>query len=445
MEWHFVGRSQQLTSIRAALRAARPGSIVITGERGSGRSSLVEQALRSPEAAGYDVVRLDATVTADGIAGRVPSDPVKPLLLVVDDAHLSGHDSLLALRELGRRKIGTVLVTALSGEQARRPDPTDCLRFEPGTRSLALPPFTVGEVAALLSSLAGGHVKQATADALHAATRGNAALLRELLVGRGLGARLSRAHGGWEMQAVTEWRARPGTVGPPLHLVEATWQAWSALCFDRAYELCKAAAWCGMGHLVAVPLAHLLLLRGRPYDSMRFLDSLPAGVVENTPHLALARAINLACGLGSPAAAADFLRRAGSPSRPMYDAYRAWVMALTGGGTDGAARIERGDRESALFAHAAQAMVTLRVRPQEAVFHLRRALALLAGGMGAGPPWLTPHLTACLIDALLLAGRSAEATLLATGFHGGEARSGWDVAVAVSMVTTATAAESPAA
>ncbi|MER6944264.1 AAA family ATPase [Nonomuraea sp. NPDC000554] len=439
MEWHFVGRSQQLETIRAALRDTCAGPIVIAGEPGAGRSALVEQVLESQEAAPYEVVRLRAADITGDITDRVqPAGGGRDLLLVVDDAHLSDHASLLSLRELGRRKLGTVLVTTLTGESARRPDPTDCLRFEPDARSLTLPPFTVAEVAALLARLAGGHVRQATALALHSASRGNAALLHDFLVARGLADRLVRGATGWEFAAVTEWRPRSGQAASLRHLVDATHEAWSGLAFDRAYELCKAAAWCGKGELVAAPLAHLLLLRGRPHDSMRFLDSLPESVVETTPHLALAKAINLACGLGRPGAAAEFLLHAallgGARPQPRYLAYRAWIMALTGRAAEGLGMIDREDRETALFVHAAQAMTTLRVRPDEAVFHLRRALALIAGGMDPGPPWLSPHLTACLIDALLLTGRTGEATLLAAGFHGGEPSSGWDVAVAVSMV-----------
>ncbi|NUR86912.1 MAG: hypothetical protein HOY71_22760 [Nonomuraea sp.] len=218
-------------------------------------------------------------------------------------------------------------------------------------------------------------------------------------------------------------------------LVEATWEAWRGRAFDRAYELCKATAWCGDQRRIAVPLAHLLLLRGQAADCDRFLDSLPPGTVESTPHLALARAINLACGLGRPAAAAEFLLGAAVRERSSrYLAYRAWITALTGLTTADTGRTDRDDPESALFAHAAQAMAALRERSDSAVFHLRRALAVLDGGLEAGPPWLAPHLTACLIDALLLAGRTGEATLLAAGFHAGEPASGWDVALAVSQL-----------
>ncbi|MFI7700857.1 ATP-binding protein [Nonomuraea sp. NPDC049480] len=440
MKWHFVGRSEQLATIRLALGAAGRGPIIVTGEPGVGRTRLAEHVLESPEAAAYEIVRLRAGDSPGDIAARVRAAAGgRPLLLFMDDAQAGDDARLLALRAAAESAPrARALVTTLSGPAARRPDPVDCLRFEPGAHIVEVPPLTAGEMSALLSGLAGGHVRQATAEALHAATGGNPGLLHEFLVGRGLTERLTRGAAGWEFQCATEWPHAAEPAGATPHLVRATWEAWAGLAFDRAFELCKAAAWCGEGHTVSVPLAHLLLLRGRGRDSMSFLDSLPDGEVESTPHLVLARAVNLACGQGRPEAAADFLLRTavsgGSRPRPLLLAYRAWILALTGRSAGDAGAIERPDRETALFVHAAQAMATLRTRPHEAVFYLRRALALTAGGVEAGPPWLPPHLTACLIDALLLAGRAGEATLLAAGFHRGEPGSGWDVAVAMSMV-----------
>ncbi|QFY08204.1 AAA family ATPase [Nonomuraea phyllanthi] len=440
MKWHFIGRGEQLTMIRTALRDASAGPIVVTGEPGVGRSRLAEHVLESPEAARYEIVRLRAGDDAAGVAARVEAIAGdRPVLLFMDDAQAGDDGSLLALRAAARRHAHVrVLVTTLSGPAARRPDPVDCLRFEPGARTVELAPLTAEEVAALLAAVAGGHVRQATADALRAASGGNPRLLHDFLVGRRLTERLTRGAAGWEFQCATEWLPPVDPAAATPHLVDAVWEAWAAPAFDRAFELCKAAAWCGEGHTVSVPLAHLLLLRGRGRDSMSFLDSLPGEIVDGTPHLALARAVNLACGQGRPEEAADFLLRlalaAEGGRRPLLLAYRAWIMALSGRPAGDVGEIPRTDRETALFVHAAKAMAGLRTRPDEAVFHLRRALALTAGGMGAGPPWLPAHLTAYLIDALLLAGRAGEATLLASGFHGGEPASGWDVAAAMSMV-----------
>ncbi|MGH3980171.1 MAG: hypothetical protein ACRDRZ_14400 [Pseudonocardiaceae bacterium] len=71
--------------------------------------------------------------------------------------------------------------------------------------------------------------------------------------------------------------------------------------------------------------------------------------------------------------------------------------------------------------------------PAAAISQLRPALAL-ADGQRHTMPWLRPYLNACLIDALLLAGRAREATSYASSFHGGAPGSGWDVAVAVSTL-----------
>ncbi|GII66732.1 hypothetical protein Skr01_68170 [Sphaerisporangium krabiense] len=441
MQWNFVGRNRQLESIRASLGARVPGPIIIEGERGMGRTALLERALASAEAEGYEIVRFEAPGGPTGVAARIPETNGRRLLLVVDDAHLSDHATLLTLRDLCRRGAGTLLVTTAPAGTVPQPDPADSLRFEPHRRNVHVPPLSLDEVTTLLADVIGGHVRHATAEALHAASGGNPALLHELIGACDLGLHFVRRNNLWEFREVSTWIGG-GTRGSLALLSKAATRAWYELSLERAHELCKAAVWCGAGEMVAPVLAHLLLLHGRAEDALVFLDSLPTGTVETTPHLALAKAMALAFGLGEPAAAEEFLLKAALLRGPRpggrYLAYRSWIQALTGRGSDGSEGIgslDRDDRETAMFVHAARATAPTGADPQQAVFHLRRALALGTGGADAGPPWLAPYITACLIDALLLAGRSGEATFLASDFHGGEQSSGWDVAVAISMLT----------
>ncbi|NUR88268.1 MAG: ATP-binding protein, partial [Nonomuraea sp.] len=99
VEWHFVGRTRLVETIRSALRRGNPGAIVVSGEPGSGRTALVARVLGLPEAAG---------------------------LVAVDDAHLRDPGSLRALP-------GASLLTTLPGR----------LPAGLGALHLALPPFTV--------------------------------------------------------------------------------------------------------------------------------------------------------------------------------------------------------------------------------------------------------------------------------------------------------------
>jgi hypothetical protein len=118
-------------------------------------------------------------------------------------------------------------------------------------------------------------------------------------------------------------------------------------------------------------------------------------------------------------------------------AYRAWILAVTGNvakAAEGMDRVTRSDRETAVFVHATRAGIMSALgRANEAVFHFRRALAT-AESCPAIPPWLPPYLTACLIDAMMLAGRLKEATAIAGGFHAGEPGSGWEVTVTLSAL-----------
>ncbi|MEU9890737.1 hypothetical protein [Sphaerisporangium sp. NPDC051011] len=440
MHWNFVGRNEQLESIRVSLRARVAGPIIIEGERGMGRTALLERALESEEASSFEIVRVEASEPASGVAARVPANG-RQLLLVVDDAHLSDHATLLSLRDMCRRGAGTLLVTTAPEGSVPHPDPADSLRFEPHRRNVHLPPLALDDVTTLLADIIGGHVRHATAEALHAASGGSPALLRELITSCDLGVHFVLRNNLWEFREVSTWTSG-GTRRSLELLSKATTQAWYELQLERAHELCKAAVWCGAGEMVAPVLAHLLLLHCRAQDVVDFLDSMPDDTVETTPHLALAKAMAMAFGLGQPMGAEDFLLKAALLRGPRpggrYLAYRSWIQALTGRGSEGSAgigNVDRDDRETALFVHAARATATIATDPHEAVFHLRRALALGNCGVDAGPPWLSPYITACLIDALLLAGRSGEATLLASDFHGGEQNSGWDVAVAISTLT----------
>jgi hypothetical protein len=395
-----------------------------------------------------EAMRAAARALAAQCAGR-------RLVVALDDAHLFDHPTVLTLRTLCRQGDAVLLATCLAGAGPDgRPDATESLRYEPGMQTIALPPLNLDEVTAALMGVVKGPVHPATAAAVHAVSGGNPRLLHELVVRRRLGESMAPRDGVWRMSEAPYSLVRgplglegggPPATGDPgdaERLVDAARQAWRELAVDRADELCRMAAWQGVGQQLAAVWANVLLLRGRVRDCMRFLDSLPDSVVEVTPDLALVKAMTLAFGMGRPGAVDDFLLRATSHSIDLRDrllAYRAWVLAMAGhvdkaiGAVDG---VDRSDRETAVFVHATRGAITLgRGRADEAVFHLRRALAT-AEGCPTTPPWMPPFLTANLIDAMLIAGRITEATTIANNFHGGEPGSGWDVAVTLSTLVS---------
>jgi hypothetical protein len=466
MPWRFVGRAEQLDRIRVALREGAPGPILITGESGIGRTAVLSRALEYVDTARDSIITVrpagDAPLSA--LSSHLPPDVAgvaafgdavstaartlaeraggRRLVVAVDDAHLADHASLLALRMLSRQGAAVLVATrSTSTPPDRRFDPTDCLQYEPGMRTVSLSPLSRDEVAAVLAGVVKAHVHPATTEALHAATGGNPRRLHDLVVGSGLVESMVVDDGMWRLGEVSG-SVLGGRRVDGAQLVDAVRNAWQELAVDRADELCRLALWHGAGEQIAGAWTNVLLLRGRAVESMRFLDSLPEGSVETSVELVLGKAMTLAFGLGRTAAASDFLLRAAGRGPALRDrllAYRAWIIAMSGRpakAVDALDGVEKSDRETAVFLHATRAAIALaRSSGNEAVFHLRRALVAAETCLGI-PPWMPPYLTACLIDAMLLTGRISEATAIAGGFHGGEPGSGWEIAVALSALAT---------
>jgi hypothetical protein len=462
MPWHFVGRTEQIERIRATVQAPDSGPLVITGESGMGRSTVLRQALDQLDDSDRMVIHLTpdggyvpfATVSAHlpedfpttaplGVAVRVAVDAIldraagRRVVVVVDDAHLADHASMLVLRDLHRRAGALPLITRPSTSGAARvPDPLDCLRYERGIQTLCLPPLSADEVGVVLSSVLGGRVRRATSEALHAVTRGNPRLLHDLVGDDRLSEHTVQEDGLWRFDAR---RTTVGTVLDPegvTKLVDATRKAWRDLSLDRAEELCCLAKWCGAVERVADVQAGVLLLRGRAREALRFLDSLQLRHAGGTSwsRTAPMRALVLALGLGRTDEAGELLRLAAGTTpedRSHLLALRAWLLAVTGApraATEALDVLDRGgNRDAALFTRAARAAVELASgSPATAVPHLRRAL-IAAQSRRDDAPWMAPYLTANLIDALLLAGRLTEATAVASDFHGGRRDNGWNV------------------
>ncbi|MFT7836003.1 ATP-binding protein [Saccharothrix sp. BKS2] len=461
MPWHFVGRTEQVERIRATVARAHAGPLLITGEPGVGRTTALRRALAQVDDPDLEVIHLhpdgglvpfglvlphlpEDFVTTEplGVAVRKAVDAFldrvegRRVVLVVDDAHRADHAGMLVVRDLHRRGDVLPIITRPTGvSPAPGPDPLDCLRYERDFQILCLPPLNTDEVGAVLGGVLGGRVHRATVEALHAVTGGNPRALHDL-VGERLADDVVLDGGVWRFNPCrTGGRAGFAAEGITA-LVETTHRAWRELALDRAEELCCLARWSGAEDRVAEVLAGVLLLRGRAGEALEFLDSL--GRDEPTwSRVAPVRALVLALGLGRPEEAGELLRLAGGTNlqrRRHLLAVRAWLLAVTGSPTEAFASLDALDRggsdhEAALFTRAARAAVELAVgSPAIAVSHLRRAL-IAVRAQRDDVPWMEPYLTACLIDALLLAGRLTEATAVAGDFHGGKRDNAWNVAV----------------
>lgn len=477
MPWPFVGRTEQLDRIRTVFTEARPGPVMLVGAPGMGRSRLLTEALANAPLAKDDVVlrlapagpapfsalrRLlptgfiytsspdhDVIGAADELAGRLAG---RRPVIAFDDADQADHHSLRVLRHLRGAHGALVFVTAAdTGALPHGPDPLDCLRYDAGTSTLRLPPLSPDEVSKILADALGGRVRAATAAALHASTGGNPGLLHGMVVRDGLADAMVPHDGVHQLPPalpvprgpVAGERAAVQPEQPPSpvegHLLEAVGKAWRELVLDQADELCRLAAWHGLGGQVAPVWAMVLLLSGQVAAARQVLDTY-AGT-DNSPRVVMARAMVVGLGQRQVTDADALLVDAASLDirhRERLLSCRAWLLAVTRTATLAPTPVDPGDdREATLFHRAAQAISAQAAgRPSEAVSHLRRALAA-AEGLRAEVPWFPPYLTACLIDALLLAGRISEATAEATEFHAGQRGCGWNVAVAFdSLLTT---------
>lgn len=457
MSWPFVGRTEPHSRIASALRTTESRPVVITGKSGMGRTSLVSHALRKSTVDDHTVVWFTpsgpapfaalgsfAHPSGGSLDARIASAATQlarlgnggRLVAVVDDAHLADQPSLLALRLLSRQGAARLVITVPDGPVSA-PDPVDCLRYERGAVTVRIEPLDHDDVGTLLGDVIGDRVHPATVAALHRASGGNPRLLKDLVVTGRLLDCLAERPGGCRVRPPAGPLPEPLTRAAADRLVAATERAWRALELEEVEELCQLAGWRGAVGRVTPIWATALLLRGKPERSLRLLDTIP----DVDPHLALVRATALAIGMHRPEAAAAYLAKIADRTPALaarIAAYRAWLLAIAGyrvAVPDGG-----DDRESGVFCAAARATLALAAgRPAAAVGQLRRAIAA-ADGCRDELPWLPPFLMACLIDALLLAGRIREATSTASEFHAGTAGNGWDIAVVIAALASRTMA-----
>ncbi len=202
----FVGRAQELALIAACVQEAAAGRcrlVWVEGEAGSGKTSLISQALLALPV-GFQVLRAQA----DELAGDEPFDVAKqlgqvssdrpfgaamellehwarlqdkgPLAVVVEDLHwadvLSRQALLTAVQRLERERVIVVVTSrpeVSDGWERLRFDELACLR-------VALEPLRPHDVAAL-ASRAGFDLTQEEAARLHRHTRGHPLYVRTLL------------------------------------------------------------------------------------------------------------------------------------------------------------------------------------------------------------------------------------------------------------------------
>jgi DNA-binding CsgD family transcriptional regulator len=220
--WPLIGREEELADLVATMVRPGPGSVVVAGRPGIGRTRLARDALHQAQSAGFVIEWFVATSAAAsvpfGAFARLlegidleASDRLtlfltaveslaeraggRRLVLGVDDAHLLDQPAAALLHQVAATGTAFVMATVRTGEPA--PEPILALGKDGLGRRLDLQPLAAAQLERLVATALDGPVDGATLRVLIDSTRGDVSFLRELIdAGLDSGA-LAEADGIW--------------------------------------------------------------------------------------------------------------------------------------------------------------------------------------------------------------------------------------------------------
>ena len=222
--WPLVGRSRELELLADVLAGEERFAVVLAGKAGVGKTRLASEWLAVAEARGRATARVKAgqaarrlpfgalapllpeatgpSIEPADMLGRARADIValgegRPLVLLVDDAHLLDDASATLVHQLVSSRSAFVIATVRT--EAPAPDPIVALWKDELAERLELEPLNRFSIEALLTSVLDGPVSGATLHGLCERSAGNALYLRELvLAGRESGT-LTNTDGIWRL------------------------------------------------------------------------------------------------------------------------------------------------------------------------------------------------------------------------------------------------------
>jgi DNA-binding CsgD family transcriptional regulator len=238
--WPLAGRARELQLLREAIRARR--GAVIVGPAGSGKTALARAGAEFAQDQGVSVALVSGTEEArsypfgafasllpPGLAAVGPgaqgdllryyvreliaSAEGRPLLLLVDDAHLLDDGSSMLMQQLSLNATATVVACIPTAGPAvdTVADPTVVLWKDHDATRIELSTLGDHEIDELLRRVLGGPIDAASVRLVAEYTRGDPLFVREVIAGA------------LESQALTDesgvWRVR-GPLQPTPRLVE---------------------------------------------------------------------------------------------------------------------------------------------------------------------------------------------------------------------------------
>ncbi|HEX2047584.1 MAG TPA: LuxR C-terminal-related transcriptional regulator [Acidimicrobiales bacterium] len=205
--WPLVGRTGELELVGDLLADGERSAVVLAGLAGVGKTRLASECLNLAEARGMATARIKGAESARRLPfgalapllpgtsgpGMEPGDMLmrarqeiaglgrgRPLVLLVDDAHLLDDASATLVHQLAATRSAFVIATVRSKEPA--PEPVVALWKDELAERVEVPPLTAADIDALLTDALGGRVSAGTLRQLAERSAGNALYLRELVL-----------------------------------------------------------------------------------------------------------------------------------------------------------------------------------------------------------------------------------------------------------------------
>ena len=250
--WPLVGRSRELELLADVLADGDRFAVVLAGRAGVGKTRLASEWLAVAEARGLATARVKAGQAAralpfGALAPLLPGAPVpsvepadmlrrarrdivalgegKPLVLLVDDAHLLDDASATLVHQLVSTRSAFVIATVAT--EAPAPDPVIALWKDELAERLELEPLGPYSIEALLTSVLNGPVSGATLHQLVERSAGNALYLRELVLAGMESGDLSNQDGIWRLSG------SPAVSSRLVELIEARLGAVKAVSYTH--------------------------------------------------------------------------------------------------------------------------------------------------------------------------------------------------------------------
>jgi len=285
-EWPLIGRRAELARIGELLGRSDVRGIVLAGTSGVGKTRLADECLELAAKAGFATVRVSATRAAATIplGALAPLLPAlegsggpdllaraasalagladgRPLLVLVDDAHLLDDASAALLHQVAVDAGIFVVATVRNGEPV--PDAVVALWKDGHAERLDLKPLGQKETDELITHVLGGRVDGGSLLALWKASEGVPLVLRELLLGAQEAGSLLEERGVWRL------RGAPVASGRLLELIEARLggldpaqrQALELVALGEPVPLAVLEACVGLAPLAALEERGLLVVR----------------------------------------------------------------------------------------------------------------------------------------------------------------------------------------